>query len=666
MSDTAPTLLSRPALPRRSPPGWLTSIVVAVTAAIGSMAVMFWLRQVYQIRTLPERVMEWVLLFVSPDAFEQGLAQFGPRAKVYALYLAVVGMGLILIGLGAALIRYARSPWLILAIGPVLFLLAVAVIFPVTGAGLFGLDLFQDWRLVNAGYLAVAMTYAGLLVLGRWAAGTTTEAPVGSSGGWQAQEALAEQAVAEQTVSRRAAFVAIGAVLAAAVGTLWFGQRGGGAGASSLPRAQITPRPQTASTPAATAPAPPTAPSAPTAPTAPTVVNAPAAPAAAASPVAAAPTSGAAAPMVVTAPAIATASAAPAAVVPPASAPPPSTTPTAPPVASGKYPTPPVLAKQIARDQDGAAIGSNRQPGTLAALITNNDDHYHVTKNPVSDPVIKPEDWSLALDGEVNSPVQLDYETLRQLPTIELAKTLECVSNLTDKCELVPFGCELIGTARWKGVRLVDLFDLAGGLKPGVVAVAMIGDDEFISSIPPEAALDPNTIVAYEMNGSVIPYDHGYPARVLVPGRYGYKSPKWIRAIRPSRREVIDWYGQRNWSRDGIVHTMTRIDVPAPGASVPAGSQRVAGIAYAGDRGVSKVELSADNGATWQTVTLLEPQPGPDAWVRWESTVDVAPGATVQLVARATDGTGSLQPETFSLAQPDGGTGWNHIQITGA
>ena len=275
-------------------------------------------------------------------------------------------------------------------------------------------------------------------------------------------------------------------------------------------------------------------------------------------------------------------------------------------------------------------------------------------------------DGILALEGEVNNPVRLDYAILRQLPTVELAKTLECVSNLTDKCELVPFGCELIGTALWKGVRLVDVLDLAGGLKSGVVAVSLIGEDEFVSSIPPEAALDPATIVAYEMNGQVLPYEHGYPARILVPGRYGFKSPKWIRVIRPSSRPVVDWYGQRNWSKDGYVRTMTRIDLPAPSATVPPGSQRVAGIAYAANRGISKVEYSADGGQSWATATLLEAQPGPDAWVRWEGSFQVGAGQTVQLVSRATDGQGALQQEAFSLAQPDGGAGWHHISVTGA
>ena len=134
-------------------------------------------------------------------------------------------------------------------------------------------------------------------------------------------------------------------------------------------------------------------------------------------------------------------------------------------------------------------------------------------------------------------------------------------------------------------------------------------------------------------------------------------------ALRPMSQPFADWYGQRNWNREGIVKTMTRIDSPAPGAEIPPGSQRVAGIAYAGDRGVKQVELSADGGRTWQTAGLLEPQPGKDAWVRWQASVDAQPGAALKLIARATDGTGQLQTETFSLPQPDGGAGWHSIEV---
>jgi DMSO/TMAO reductase YedYZ molybdopterin-dependent catalytic subunit len=246
---------------------------------------------------------------------------------------------------------------------------------------------------------------------------------------------------------------------------------------------------------------------------------------------------------------------------------------------------------------------------------------------------------------------------------VEITKTLECISNFVAKCELAPFGCELISTAHWRGVRLSDLFALAGGLKPGVVGVTTISADEFTTSLPVQAALDPNALLIYDMNGEVLAREHGYPARVLVPGRYGMKNAKWVVALRPVGRDVLDWYGQRQWSREGRVKTMTRIDTPAPGAQLAAGEQRVAGIAYAGDRGVSQVEVSADGGSSWQTAQFLEPAPGADTWIRWETTVTLPASGAVTLVSRATDGAGELQPEAFSLPQPDGGAGWHTVNV---
>ena len=165
------------------------------------------------------------------------------------------------------------------------------------------------------------------------------------------------------------------------------------------------------------------------------------------------------------------------------------------------------------------------------------------------------------------------------------------------------------------------------------------------------------------MNGQVLPYEHGYPARLLVPGRYGMKNAKWVMALRPMSQQFADWYGQRNWNREGIVKTMTRIDTPAPGAELPPGPQRIAGIAYAGSRGIKQVEFSADGGRTWQPAAFIEPQPGQDAWVRWQGTFDAPAGATLKLVGRATDGTGELQTEVFSLPQPDGGSGRHSIDV---
>jgi DMSO/TMAO reductase YedYZ molybdopterin-dependent catalytic subunit len=306
-----------------------------------------------------------------------------------------------------------------------------------------------------------------------------------------------------------------------------------------------------------------------------------------------------------------------------------------------------------------------REPGELSPLITSNEAFYYVTKNALNDPVIPAASWRLVVDGEVNRPVQVDYATLRQLPPVQIGKTLECISNRITDCEVAPFGCDLISNAIWTGAGLGDVLNLAGGLTGSAVSLAIWGQDEFTSAISPEAALDPETILAYEMNGQPLPRDHGAPVRLLTPGRYGFKSAKWVVRVEPRSRQFADWYGQRNWSREGIVKTMSRIDVPAPDATVPAGTQRIAGIAYAGDRGISAVEYSADGGASWQVAAFVEPQLGRDTWVRWEGAFELSPGATVTLVSRAYDGTGRLQTQQEVLPQPDGASGWRRIRATG-
>jgi hypothetical protein len=144
------------------------------------------------------------------------------------------------------------------------------------------------------------------------------------------------------------------------------------------------------------------------------------------------------------------------------------------------------------------------------------------------------------------------------------------------------------------------------------------------------------------------------------------KNAKWVVGLRVMSREFMDWYAQRNWSRTAIVKTMSRIDTPAAGTMLPPGEQRIAGIAYAGDRGVSKVEYSADGGNTWRTAEFVEPPAGRDVWVRWQGRFTMPalpPGSTVTLVVRATDGSGAVQPEPFSLPQPDGGAGWFTIEV---
>jgi len=319
----------------------------------------------------------------------------------------------------------------------------------------------------------------------------------------------------------------------------------------------------------------------------------------------------------------------------------------------------PPPARKLERDKEGALLAAGRRPGELAPLVTATGDFYVVTKNAAGDPEVALRDWALRVDGAVQRPVEIDYASLRNLPPVEVTKTLMCISNFVDKCEMVPFGCDLMATAVWRGARVRDLLALAGGPRPGAVSLATIAADEFSTSLPIDVALSPDTLLAYEMNGQVLPREHGYPARMLVPGRYGMKNAKWVLALRVLDHDFIDWYGQRGWSKTGLVKTMTRIDSPAPGATLPPGEHRAAGIAYAGDRGVSRVEFSADAGQTWTDATFVEPPQGKDCWVRWQATFRLAPGAEVTLMARATDGIGNLQIKPFSLPQPDGGSGWH-------
>ena len=670
--------------------------------------------------------MEWVLIFVPLDAFEQGIRTFGPQAKVLALFGTTAGMSTLLLGLGLLALRRRWSGAAMLGMALALFLVTMAGLMPLTGGGFFATKQFQHPVLVNGAYLSVALAYVTVLLAGQVLARVPARA-------------TSETAT---LLSRRALVVsAVGSLGAYVLAWRQVGI-GGGTVTSSLPVAQLPAAPPTvppgvaggppatttvmhpgmadvpttvtpelleqairtrtaaameavpvAATPAArvvasattapvtdtATPAPSTiAASTPTAVPSPTATLAPptlaaSTPTAVPSPTAtlAPPTLAASTPTAVPAPTASPApstlaASTPTAVPSPTVGPhPPATPPPTPTLATEPFPTP-GEARKLVRDKDGALTKSVRAKGELAALVTPTQAHYVVTKNAVADPVLDAQHWRLILDGKMNRPVQLDYRTLRRLPAVELHKTLECISNFTAKCHLAFFGCDLISTARWRGARLRDVLQLAGGLKPGVVSLQMRCVDEYTSSIPPELALDPESLLVYEMNGHILPRQHGFPVRLLVPGRYGMKNAKWVIGIRALGEEHVDWYGQRGWNRIGIVRTMSRIDVPDDGVQVLAGRHRIAGIAYAGDRGVAAVQFSSDGERTWHPAAFLEAPLGRDTWVRWQAHFDIAAGQKLTLTCRAIDGTGEVQTDVFNLPQPDGGSGRHSIEVTGA
>lgn len=565
---------------------WVPGLFVGCLASGVALLMQYVLRDLWQIRTLPERVMEWLLLFVPLDLFERGVQQLGGDAKEVALTGTVVGMGVVLAAIGALVLRADWSSWRLLGLGLGMWAVAMGIVMPVTGAGFFASGLLISPVLTNVGYLLMFLAYGCGLIGGRLL--------VSPRGPEQRATIMAE---------RRALLAGVVGTLVAGGVARFIGREGGLVG-STLPLAS-------APTGAVLGPTtPPTDPA-----------------------------SDAVTPTPETAPARAP-------------------TPTLEPLPD---PPPP---RRVARDKDGSLTAAGRAKGELATPITANEDFYIVTKNAVTDPVVDAASWRIVVDGEVNRPVQLDYRTLRALPAVEVTKTLECISNFTAGCTLTSFGCDLISTAQWKGARLSDVLDLAGGLRPSAVGLALLATDEFSAGLPTDVVDDPETLIVYEMNGQPLPREHGFPARLLVPGRYGMKNPKWLAGIRAMTQQYQGWYEQRNWNKDGIVKTMARIDLPVDGARLPAGEQRVAGIAYAGERGLSRVEFSLDYGGTWQTARILEPMPGKDAMVRWEGTFVVPASGSVTITMRATDGLGDAQTDEFQLPQPDGASGRDSVTVS--
>jgi DMSO/TMAO reductase YedYZ molybdopterin-dependent catalytic subunit len=612
--------MKQPSVTSALPLRWPNALALAIPATAVALGLMLWARSLYQIRTLPERVMEWSLQFIPLDLFEQGLQKFGTSAKEIALLGNYLGLALTLVVIGAIALRSGARLIAGLSLG--LWLFAMVVVMPITGAGFFASDLAQDIILTDFSYLALALAYGTVLLL--------THALVTSGS--------ATVAIASGSLESRRAFVgALVGTGAAYALTFWFG-RNAGASNSTLPLASVGNLPT--AVPTDTAVAAPTQ--------LPTATTAPA--------------PGAATPgLVGTSAAEANAALPTATIAPPATA---TAAPTATPL--NGIPPRPAPAQAVKRDKDGSLTASTQQAGQVATQFTPSNGFYITTKNAGGDPIVDPDKWRLVLDGEVANPIQLDLPILYKLPSVQVVKTLECISNWVNKCEQVPFGCGLIGNAAWKGARLTDVLAVAGGLKPGVVGIVTLAVDEFSSFIPADPTLLHDTLLVYEMNGQVLPLEHGYPARLLVPGRYGMKSPKWVIGIRPSKTVIADWYGKLGWSKDGIVQAMTRIDVPSTGAALPAGQQQIGGIAYAGSRGVSKVEFSADGGQTWSKAAFLEDPPGKDTWVRWQGTFTMPSSGTLTLAARCVDGNGTPQNTNYTITQPNGGTGLNTAVVKAA
>ncbi|MDP9321585.1 MAG: molybdopterin-dependent oxidoreductase [Chloroflexota bacterium] len=290
---------------------------------------------------------------------------------------------------------------------------------------------------------------------------------------------------------------------------------------------------------------------------------------------------------------------------------------------------------------------------SLTPRITDNADHYTVDTTLIK-PSVDVTKWSLDVGGSVETPFSLTYDQLLDLEAVEQLKTLECISN--------EVGGELISTALWTGVPLRDLLARAQP-KAETYDVKLTSVDGYTDSIRIEKAMESDSIVAYLMNGVTIPQDHGYPARLLVPNIYGMKNVKWLKSIDCVTFDFLGYWMERGWSDLAVVNTNTRIDTPVRAVKWDGTSTvPLAGIAFAGARGIAKVEVSADGGGSFAAAEL-EPALGPLTWVRWR--LDWTPPGTGKftVVARSTDKTGALETEIRREPFPNGATGWDSVDV---
>jgi DMSO/TMAO reductase YedYZ molybdopterin-dependent catalytic subunit len=294
--------------------------------------------------------------------------------------------------------------------------------------------------------------------------------------------------------------------------------------------------------------------------------------------------------------------------------------------------------------------------GRIVRPITPNELFYCVTKN-VIDPRVNVDLWHLEIDGLVQNRATYRLQDLKGFDVVEQETTLMCISNGLD--------AGLISNAVWKGLAMRDLLDQAG-LMAEAKRVRLYGVDNYTDTIPLEKALDPTTILAWEMNGAELPHRHGYPVRVVVPGYFGEKHVKWLTRIELTGADAKGFYEAQGWGPDFITPTRSRIDVPEYDARFSLGQLKgpieVKGIAYGGDRGISRVEVSDDDGETWDDARI-DYRGTKLTWALWS--YDWQPDASddYTLVVRATDGEGEVQEFEEDRGWFSGVTGFHKIIV---
>ena len=291
----------------------------------------------------------------------------------------------------------------------------------------------------------------------------------------------------------------------------------------------------------------------------------------------------------------------------------------------------------------------------ITSFVTPNADFYRID-TAFTVPRINADTWQLRIHGMVDKEITLSYNDLLARPQLERMITLTCVSN--------EVGGDLVGNAVWQGTLIRELLAEAGPSADADMVMSRSGDG-FSAGTPLSVLTDESRdcIFAITMNGSVLPFEHGFPVRMVVPGLYGYVSAtKWVIELEVTRfDQQTSYWTDRGWSPEGPIKTASRVDVPKSFQKFPAGQVVMGGVAWAQHRGIQSVEVQIDDGA-WQMATLST-EVTTDTWRQWTYVWDATPGSH-NVVCRATDSTGAIQDSAIRTPIPDGSTGYDSTAFT--
>ncbi|MEZ5322821.1 MAG: molybdopterin-dependent oxidoreductase [Microthrixaceae bacterium] len=289
-----------------------------------------------------------------------------------------------------------------------------------------------------------------------------------------------------------------------------------------------------------------------------------------------------------------------------------------------------------------------------APYVTANTDFYRID-TALSAPRVDAQTWRLDIGGLVERPFSIDYRELLSLPSVEEAVTLQCVSN--------EVGGDLVGNAVWQGVRLRDLLERAG-VRPDAEQVFSRSVDGWTCGFPLDVVRgDRVALVAYAMNGTRLPVLHGFPARLVVAGLYGYVSAtKWLHSVELTTWDDVDGYWiPRGWSKEGPIKAASRIDVPRHGAELSPGPMWLAGVAWRPAIGIARVQVAIDDGP-WSDCELGRVS-SDDTWVQWRRRWSATSGSH-RVRVRAVDRHGDPQSAAVAPPAPDGATGLHEVEFT--